>query len=294
MWHRCWGSKPDLALSTPSTIVPGGASVRSNFNYTLDDGKVPEVYFYEPPPGTVISPPGNDPHRMRIDDGWSRADTFALDREGFALKEFRHAFDQFDDDGAVRSKFYNPVAEFVRSSVGARRVMVFDHTIRSKTNEQQQTAEHTTTQRAPVMLVHCDYTPLSGPLRVRQLLPDEADTLLHRRVAFYNFWKPLKRRVEEKPLAVCDVTSALPEDMLEMKLRYRERTGEIFVMRHSSVHRWWYFPKMPPENILLLKTYDSETDGRARFLGHSAFDDPNTLPDAPVRESIEIRTMAFF
>jgi hypothetical protein len=173
-------------------------------------------------------------------------------------------------------------------------VIVFDHTIRSKVNEQQQTAEHTTTQRAPVMIVHCDYTPVSGPLRVRQLLPDEAEDLLKRRVAFYNFWKPLKHRVEEKPLAMCDVTSAAPDDMIKMLLRYRERTGEIFVMRHSSAHRWWYFPKMTPDNVILLKTYESETDGRARFIGHSAFEDPNTPPDAPVRESIEIRTMAFF
>ena len=269
-------------------------SVRSTFNYTRDDGTVPEVYFYEPPPGTVAHSPGNDPHEMEIFDGWSRAGTFSLDREGFALKEFHNPFDRFDNDDAVRSQFYAPVAEFVRTSVGARRVIVFDHTIRSKVNEQQQTAEHTTTQRAPVMIVHCDYTPVSGPLRVRQLLPDEADALLQRRVAFYNFWKPLKRRVEEKPLAMCDVTSALQADMLEMLLRYRERTGEIFVMRHSSAHRWWYFPRMTPENVVLLKTYESETDGRARFLGHSAFEDPNTLPDAPVRESIEIRTMALF
>jgi hypothetical protein len=271
-----------------------GSSVRSTFNYTRDDGHVPEVYFYEPPAGTVVSAPGNDPQAMQIEDGWSRAQSFSLDREGFALGEFRHAFDGFDDDKAVRDQFYPPVAEFVRQSVGARKVVIFDHTIRSKLNEQQQTAENTTTQRAPVMLVHCDYTPVSGPLRVRQVLPAEADTLLQRRVAFYNFWKPLKRRVDEKPLAVCDVTSASPDDMLKMKLRYRERTGEIFVMRHSSAHKWWYFPKMTPENVLLLKTYESETDGRARFLGHSAFDDPNTAPDAPVRESIEIRTMAFF
>jgi hypothetical protein len=231
---------------------------------------------------------------MAITDGWSRADSFSLDREGFTLKEFRNAFDRFDDDDAVRSQFYTPVAEFVRTSVGARRAIVFDHTIRSKVNEQLQTAEHTTTQRAPVMLVHCDYTPVSGPLRVSQLLPDEADALLKRRVAFYNFWKPLKRRVEEKPLAMCDVTSATQDDMIKMKLRYRDRTGEIFVMRHSPAHRWWYFPKMTPENVVLLKTYESETDGRARFLGHSAFDDPNTPANAVVRESIEIRTMAFF
>jgi hypothetical protein len=269
-------------------------SVRSTFNYTLDDGSVPEVYFYEPPAGTITHPPGTDPHEMEISDGWSRATTFSLDREGFELKEFDNAFDRFDDDDVVRSEYYTPVAEFVRAAVGARRVIVFDHTIRSKVNEQQQTAEHTTTQRAPVMIVHCDYTPVSGPLRVRQLLPDEAEELLRRRVAFYNFWKPLKRRVEEKPLAMCDVTSALQDDMLKMILRYRERTGEIFVMRHSSAHRWWYFPRMTPQNVILLKTYDSETDGRARFLGHSAFEDPNTPPDAPVRESIEIRTIAFF
>jgi len=269
-------------------------SVRATFNYTLDDGTIPEAYFYDPPHGTVIRMPGNDPHEMQIIDGWSRANTFSLDREGFALKEFHSAFDRFDDDDAVREQFYATVAEFVRTSVGARRVSVFDHTIRSKVNVQQQTAEHTTTQRAPVMIVHCDYTPTSGPLRVRQLMLDEADELLKRRVAFYNFWKPLKRRVEEKPLAMCDVTSASQGDMLRMLLRYRDRTGEIFVMRHSSVHRWWYFPKMTPEDVLLLKTYESETDGRARFLGHSAFEDPNTSPDAPVRESIEIRTMAFF
>jgi len=269
-------------------------SVRSTFNYTLGDGSVPEVFFYEPPPGTTPHPPGNDPHEMEIRDGWSRASRFSLDREGFELKEFHDGFDRFEDDEAVRGEFYGQVSDFVRRAVGASRVIVFDHTIRSKVNEQQQTAEHTTTQRAPVMIVHCDYTPESGPLRVRQLLPDEADELLERRVAFYNFWKPLKRRVEEKPLAMCDVTSASPDDMLKMLLRYRDRTGEIFVMRHSSAHRWWYFPKMTPDNVILLKTYESETDGRARFIGHSAFEDPTTPPNAAARESIEIRTMAFF
>ena len=268
--------------------------VLATLNYTADNGTEPEVYFYEPPPGTLVRPPGDDPREMQILDGWSRANNFSLDREGFALGEFDNAFDRFDDAEAVRREFYGPVAEFVRSSVGAQRVLVFDHTIRSKVNTEQQTAEHSTTQRAPVMVVHCDYTPASGPMRVRQLMPEEADELLKRRVAFYNLWKPLKRRVEEKPLAMCDVTSAAQDDMLKMALRYRERAGEIFVMRHSASHRWWYFPKMLPENVLLLKTYESETDGRARFLGHSAFDDPNTPPGAPTRESIEIRTMAFF
>jgi hypothetical protein len=268
--------------------------VNATMNYTADNGTAPEVYFYEPPAGTLVRSPGDDPREMHVFDGWSRADSFSLDREGFALRELGNAFERFDNAEAVRTEFYPVVAAFVRGSVGARRVLVFDHTIRSKVNAERQTAEDSTVQRAPVMVVHCDYTPASGPMRVRQLVPDEADELLKRRVAFYNLWKPLKRRVEEKPLAMCDVTSAAEDDMLKMALRYRDREGEIFVMRHAAAHRWWYFPKMLPENVLLLKTYESETDGRARFLGHSAFDDPNTPPDAPTRESIEIRMMAFF
>ena len=39
---------------------------------------------------------------------------------------------------------------------------------------------------------------------------------------------------------------------------------------------------------------DSETDGRARFMAHSAFEEPNTPENAIPRESIEVRTMAFF
>src|SRR6516162_6828508 len=90
------------------------------------------------------------------------------------------------------------------------------------------------------------------------------------------FRKPLRGTVEEKPLAMCDVTSSTNEDFLTMKLRYRDRDGEIFVLRHSPRHHWWYFPHMTKDQAILLKTYDSETDGRARFIGHNAFDDPDT------------------
>lgn len=266
----------------------------SRFNYTSDTGVQPEIYFYDAPPGAEARPPGDDPREMAVHDGRSRADSFSLDTHGFALRELESPFERWDDDAAIRDSFYDQVVAFVKRTVGAQRVIVFDHTIRSKLNAAQQTAEHTTTQRAPVMLVHCDYTPLSGPLRVRQLLGAEGDELLKRRVAFYNFWKPLRRPVEEKPLAMCDVTSTQADDFLKLKMNYRDRTGEIYVLRHAPQHHWWYFPRMTPEQVVLLKTYESETDGRARFLGHSAFDHPETATDAPRRESIEIRTMAFF
>src|SRR5215510_9610656 len=58
-------------------------------------------------------------------------------------------------------------------------------------------------------------------------------------------------------------------------------------------HRWFYVPEMRADELLLLKCYDTKTDGRARFAPHTAFTDPTTPVDAPPRESIELRTLVF-
>jgi glutathione S-transferase len=283
----------DTTTTTKSTTAP--TEVRSTFNYTKEFDSPTEIYFYETEAAKDIHEPGDDPQEMAVTNGWHRADSFSVDKEGFAIREFKSAYDGWEDDEAVKATFYPEVVEFLKKTVGAKRVLVFDHTIRTAANAQKKlTEEKNTSQRTPVMLVHCDYTAESGPLRVRQLLPDEADQLLSRRVAFFNVWKPIHRVVQERPLAMCDVTSSSPSDFFKLILRYRDRTGENYVMRHSPKHKWWYFPQMTPEQAVLLKTYESETDGRARFVGHTAFEDPTSPPDAPFRDSVEIRTMAFF
>ncbi len=268
------------------------AFVKSRMNYSVDNGTPPDYYFYEPDPSVKLNPPGTDSREVKIYDGWPRVHDFSLDREGFVLKPFEAKFALFDDDDAIKTAFYSQIVDFVKTNTGAQRVEVFDHTIRKRLPPDLKA--QTTVQRPAVMLVHSDYTVKSGPQRVHDLFPDEADALLENRVAFYNVWKPLYRRVEELPLAMCDASSDADDDMLIMELKYRERTGEIYVMRHSPEHRWYYFPNMEPEQALMLKTYDSETDGRARFMGHSAFEDPTTPIGALKRESIEVRTMAFF
>ena len=267
-------------------------SVRATMQYTVDNGIAPDYYFYEPDPSVKLNPPGTDPHEVEIHDGWPLVHGLSADREGFELHDFGARFDQFDDDASVHARFYPQVVDFVQRNTGAKRVIVFDHTIRKRLPADLK--QQTTVQRPAVMLVHSDYTPASGPQRVRDIVPADADALLQRRVAFYNVWKPLYRRVEELPLAMIDARTQADGDLLRMDLKYRERTGEIYVMRYSPAHRWHYFPLMEAQHALLLKTYDSEVDGRARFMGHSAFEDPTTPPDAPRRESIEVRTMAFF
>ena len=273
-------------------------TVRAPMCYSVDNGRPIDYYFYEPDPALQLNPPGTDVQEVEIEDGWDAVGSLSADREGFELHPFlapggRAArFDQFDDDDAVKRDFYPQVVDYVRRHTGAKRVVIFDHTIRKRMPADLK--QQTTVQRPAVLLVHSDYTPASGPQRVRDVLPDEADELLSRRVAFFNVWKPLYRRVEELPLAMIDCRTQVDADLLRMELKYRERTGEIYVLRHSPAHRWVYFPQMEADQALLLKTYDSETDGRARFMGHSAFEDPTTPPGAPRRESIEVRTMAFF
>lgn len=282
-----------------TTSITRLASVRATMNYTVDNGIPPDYYFYEPDANTKLNPPGTDVREVEIHDAWPIKDEISLDREGFELHDFNTqsrtpltAFAAFEDDAQIKSVFYSQVVDFVKAHTGAKRVEVFDHTIRKRLPADLKA--QTTVQRPAVMLVHSDYTVASGPQRVRDVVPQDADELLKGRVAFYNVWKPLTTQVQELPLAMCDAQTHDVGDMLRMELKYKERTGEIYVMRHSPKHRWLYFPLMEASQALLLKTYDSAQDGRCRFMGHSAFEDPTTPPNAPKRESIEVRTMAFF
>jgi hypothetical protein len=265
--------------------------VVSTINYTEDNGIPPDYYFYDPDPSIELNPPGTDHREVKIYNGWPNVNEFSLDREGFELKPIDNSFDQFDDGDAIEKSFYPLIVEFVKQHTGANRVKVFDHTIRKPMSPELK--DQTEIQRPTVQLAHSDYTPKSGPQRVRELFPDEAEQLLKRRVAFFNVWKPLYRTVEEFPLAMIDDTTAAAEDKIIMELKYSDRTGEIYVMRYSPEHRWIYFPKMNPDQALLLKTYESDP-GRSSSMGHSAFEDPTSPENAPTRESIEIRTMAFF
>lgn len=294
-WQKTQGAVDKALLPTESHVNANPREVRAKFNYTKEVDRLTEIYFYESEAAKDTHEPGDDPHEMAVTDGWerNRATPFTTDKHGFSIHPFKTQYDKWENESNVREEFYPEIVEFVKKTTGARRVLVFDHTIRTKANAVKPITQETdTTKRAPVMVVHCDYTAESGPIRVEQLLGAEAKDLLSRRVAFFNVWKPLGT-VEERPLAMCDVTSAPAEDFFKLHLRYRDRNGENYVMRYSPKHKWWYFPNMEADQVILLKTYESRSDV-ARFVGHTAFEDPTSRPDAKTRESVEIRTIAFF
>ncbi len=132
-------------------------------------------------------------------------------------------FDQFNADAAVQQLFYPQVTQFVKQCTGAYRVEVFGHTIRTRLPADLK--QQTEVQRPAVMLVHSDYTPESGPQRVRDVLADEAESLLQGRVAFFDVWKPLYRTVQELPVAMCDATSATTDDGVFLNAVVINQTG---------------------------------------------------------------------
>jgi len=129
---------------------------------------------------------------------------------------------------------------------------------------------------------------------VRTFLPQEADELLHRRFAVIQVWRPIHHPVETWPLAIADAQSIWPNNLVVTERRYPDRVGQTYAITYDPAHRWYWFPQMRPDEALVFKTYESQKTGCARWTAHTAFEDPTTTPDARPRESIEIRTLAFF
>jgi hypothetical protein len=227
---------------------------------------------------------------VRIEDGRPRSAGLSLDVEGFELADHPTTMQDFFDGEELRSVYYPEMERLIAERCGARRVHVFDHTLRTSDEDERQARKI----REPVKSVHNDYTDWSGPQRVRDVLPDEADELLQRRMAIIQVWRAINRPIERNPLAIIDARSLAPKDLIASERRFPDRVGEIYVIQHNPAHRWTWFPRMRRDEALVFKVYDSKTDGRARWGGHSSFDDPTTPEGAPPRESIEIRAFAFF
>jgi len=227
---------------------------------------------------------------VEIQDGRPYKAGFSLDENGFVFVEHKTAVKDFFDKTELEEVYYPEVSALIKSLSGAKRVHVFDHTLRSGDGAEREAR----LLREPVLSAHNDYTEWSGPNRVRELLPGEADFLLKERFAIIQVWRAIHQPIQSNPLAIADAKSVAPDDLLVAERRYPQRVGQTYRIKYNPGHRWFYFPRMRRDEALVFKVYDSEKDGRARFTPHTSFDDPSTPPGAPPRQSIEARALAFF
>ena len=231
-----------------------------------------------------------DPHKVAIHNGRLHGAPFDLEREGFRFVRHDTRVVDFFDDAEVRRLYYREMEDLVKAESGASRVVVFDHTLRTGDEAMREQLKI----REVVPRVHNDYTEWSALQRVRDILPDEADELLKRRFAIVQVWRPIRHPVESSPLAMCDARSIALDDLVVSERRYPNRVGQTYAIVYNPNHQWFWFPRMRRDEAFVFKVFDSAKDGRARWSAHTAFEDPTSPPNARPRESIEIRTLAFF
>ena len=275
-------------LDTASGAAPD--TIEATLNYIVDDGT---------PVFTIVAAPGGsdtrsggtpDPRRVFIHNGRPHADGFALERNGFRFVRHNTQMADFYDEDEIKRVYYPEMEALIKAESGAKRVVVFDHTLRTADKDMRQAKGI----REVVSRVHNDYTEWSAPQRVRDILPDEAEDLLKRRFAIIQVWRPIRHPVETNPLAMADAQTLSPGDMIVSERRAPGRIGQTYAIKYNPKHKWYWFPLMRREEAYVFKVFDSLKDGRARWTAHTAFEDPTMPPNARPRESIEIRTLAFF
>jgi hypothetical protein len=278
-------------MSRPERIEEPSPAIEALLNYLVDTGDKPASF------GGVSSAEAEQKRKgkyqeypMPVYNGRAVMDRLSLEREGFIFVKHETKVKDFFDEAEVRAVYYPETEQLVRENSGAKRVLVFDHTLRSADSAMREARQIS----GPVRNAHNDYTEWSGPQRVRDLLPDEAEELLKRRFAVIQTWRPIRNPVEREALAIADARSIGTKELIPSSRVYPDRIGEVYHCTFNPAHRWYYFPRMQRAEAIVFKCYDSMKDGRARWTAHCAFDDPGGRPDAAPRESIEMRTLAFF
>ena len=240
-------------MSLQANVVASLPHVEADMNYLAPMADRPRNYTFEPPAGVPRSNTNHEAHKVAIHDARPVAGAVSLDANGFALVNHRSAVRDFFDDEEVRRVYYPEVERVLKQVTGAYRVHIFDHTMRRRVDGAQDRSD---APRQPVQRVHIDHTARSGPQRVRDLLPDEADELLKGRVQVINLWRPIKGPLQDSPLAVCDATTIRADDLVPSDLVYPHRVGETYSVRYNPAHQWFYVPRMQPDEALLLKCSD--------------------------------------
>ncbi len=242
------------------------------------------------------------------------------------------AIDFFDQHQVVRN-YYPHCVRAVEAATGAR-AFAFDHNVRSASGKvAKRKIEGGQEVQGPAHVVHGDYTLTSGPQRLRdlsnppsindtyRLMVEDGDTLIAPdmvdgalseggRFAIINVWRNIADEpVVTHPMAFCDGQSVVPDDLVVFEIHYADRVGENYFAKYAPDHRWYFYPTVTKDEAILIKQWDSAgamaaSAGRAAdssepqapcsFSFHSAFEDPQTPPDAPDRWSIEVRCLVIY
>ena len=239
-------------------------------------------------------------HNARSVDGLNLA------ASGFELLQHKSSVIDFMDNEEVMRVYYEECKQLAKKITGASIAYTFDHLIREPgrqisgggtDGETYITGEES--GGGYIGFAHMDYTEnttWTDYLAVHNQIPPDAPS----RIVSLNFWRGLSSTVDDYPLAVCDGRTVKETDLYETHVfgygaksySWHDVGIETYSVKYSQDHRWYYYPQMRPEEVLVIKAFDSDgVVGSA--CPHCAFLNPLVQADAPPRRSIELRVLCF-
>jgi len=290
------GSLGAVAMQhTPINTPSDDGVILAPLGYLPVNAPLPVQYTYPPPNGEPWENAGYDRRLTPVRDARALARPPALARHGFTLREVPGAVRDFDDEAAIRRRYYPEMVSLACELTGGRRAIVFDHLVRRRAEQRRLPLDFGRGRRAGAAPVngrlHNDYTEASGRRRLGLVLNDERARDAVHHYCILNLWRPLMEPVLDAPLALCDARTVSAIDLVAGEVRYPHRTGDIYLLRHSPWHRWYYYSGMRRDEVLVFKQYDTRINGVSRFTPHGAFELPDVPASAPPRASIEVRCL---
>jgi len=285
----------------------GVADVRATLRYTVDDGQRHHYVAYQPTaeertahgvPEDIFKNPGNDVETT-VRDG--RCLNMTLDAHSFELVRQKTSLstgDFYNHPEKITDVYYAEMVEMFKKVTGAAHVHVFHHQLRAAKDNSDGNGFNTSVQPY-AMAVHSDSSRHAAEEAFLRFAGNAVDAKFCKgRFVYINAWRNITTDpIENNHLAVCDETSLVaPDDYLASDLFIPgARLMQYGLSDHNAArHRWYYFPKMQMDEVLLFKQFDSDTALPGRMTFHTAFVDPTARPDAPERQSIECRAFLFF
>jgi hypothetical protein len=271
-----------------------GAGVTATLNYLAPGSARNRLYVA---PGAHMTTTQYAPTAVRVADGRPHRGDFGLDSSGFTLLDHRSALAGFADADEIDRVYVPEATDLVRRVTGADQVVSIGWVIRRAADDKKGA-------QPPATDVHVDMHPGRAHSRLAAMPESGA----YSRAVMTSLWRAFSPPPQDWPLAILDYRSVddtegepnlllfvdeipAPDEVPDViEGADSQPAGSIFAYRPG--HRWWYFPDMQADEALLFKLHDSDHSVAWRA-PHTAFHDAGNLAAHP-RESIEIRTVAFF
>ncbi|KAI0841386.1 hypothetical protein F5Y06DRAFT_285496 [Hypoxylon sp. FL0890] len=283
----------EVPLRKPHT--PRCHDIPTNINYYKDpgDGSLPMPIVIAD--NTVKNERPHTPQQVVIHDVTGEKEKYSLDSHGFQF--LRHEskikyLHEFQDEDTVKAEYYSESIQLLKDVTGAARIFIFDHKTRCGPSNWHKLGKGNRSSRGPLLRAHVDQSYDGAELVLRRWFPDEADELVKRRYQIINIWRPI-RPVAKDPLCVADATSIPDSDLVAASIVYPRDRDETWTIKPRATHRWYFKYAQQPDEVLLIKCFDSDETVPARRAPHSAFED-SEQKDRESRESIEARALVFY